>query len=90
MPNWRLGALTRALGSGGEGEGGIVNSVERNLIGTPASTPSFMQFCYIRRLRRNAIKTLYKSVCDDLYHACTFARGILRALFTPHWKMLQR
>ena len=33
------------------------------------STPSFMQ-------RRNAIKTSCRG-CDDLYHACTFAWGIL-------------
>ena len=32
---------------------------------------------------------LIPCVCDDLYHACTFAWGILRVLFTPHWKMLR-
>ena len=36
-----------------------------------------------KQLRRNAIKTLYR-VCDDPYHACIFAWGILRVLFTPH------
>ena len=41
-----------------------------------------------KRLRRNAIKPLCR-VRDDLYHACTFAWGILHVLFTPHWKMLQ-
>ena len=27
---------------------------------------------------------LYTSVCDDRYHACTFAWDKLCALFTPH------
>ena len=41
------------------------------------------------RLWRNAIKTFHHTVvCNDLYHAYTFAWDILCALFTPHWKML--
>ena len=32
----------------------------------------------------------HSSVCDDRYHACTFAWDKLCALFTPHYKMLRR
>ena len=52
------------------------------------STPSLMQFCRMvaKKGYQNVIP--YLSVCDDLYHACTFAWDVLRALFTPYWKML--
>ena len=52
-------------------------------------TQNFMRFrCMVMEKHHQNVSP-HSSVCDDLYHACTFAWDKLCALFTPHWKMLR-
>ena len=47
-------------------------------------TQNFMRFrCTVMEKRHQNFPP-HSSVCDDLYHACTFAWDKLCALFTPH------
>ena len=53
-------------------------------------TQNFMLFrCTVMEKRHQNFPP-HSSVCDDRYHACTFAWYKLCALFTPHKKMLLR
>ena len=47
-------------------------------------TPSFMLFRSLVMEICHQNLSPYKSACDDLYHACTFAWDKLCALVTPH------
>ena len=47
-------------------------------------TQNFMGFRFTVREKRYQNVPTHTSVCDDLYHAYTFAWSILCSLFTPH------